>query len=96
MCAPDQVCGLLWKVPAAPHALPVLPRVHVSLQLQPPERRRVRGREQRARLPPAEGASGIGRRYGAASEPVSPVTVNHLYRDEPGCQTLLHINSDTQ
>lgn len=59
MCAPDQIRGLLWKVPAAPHALPVLPGVHLSLQLQPAERRRVRGREQRARLPPAEGASGI-------------------------------------
>lgn len=64
MCAPDQICGLLWEVPAAAHALPVLTRVHVPLQLQSPERRRLGGREQRARLPPAEGASGIARHGG--------------------------------
>lgn len=60
--APDQVRGLLREVPAAAHALPVLAGVHLPVQLQPAERRRLGGREQRSRVPPAEGAAGIAPR----------------------------------
>lgn len=65
MCAPDQICGLLWKVSAAPHALPVLARVHLSVQLQPAEWCRFWGREQCACVPPAAGASWIAQHGGA-------------------------------
>lgn len=62
MRAPDQICGLLREVPAAAHALLVLAGVHVAVQLQPTERRRLGGREQRSCVPPAEGAVGIAPR----------------------------------
>lgn len=65
MCAPDQICGLLWKVSAAPHALPVLARVHLSVQLQPAEWCGFWGREQCACVPPAAGASWIAQHGGA-------------------------------
>lgn len=72
MCAPDQICGLLWKVSAAPHALPVLTGVHLSVQLQPAERCRVGGREQRACVPPAAGASWIVQHGGATDALAKP------------------------
>lgn len=59
MRAPDKVCRFLWEVPTAAHALPVLSWVYVPLQLQPTERRRVWGREQRACRPPPEGPARI-------------------------------------
>lgn len=59
MRPPHQICGLLREISTAAHALPVLPAVHLTLQLQPTERRRVGGREQRAGVPPPEGASGL-------------------------------------
>ena len=59
--APHQVCRLLWEVPPPAHALSVLPRMHLSLQLKPAKRRGVRRRKQRSRWPPTEGASWLAR-----------------------------------
>lgn len=77
MRAPHQICGLLWEISTAAHALPVLPAVQLALQLQPTERRRVGGREQRAGVPPAEGASGLALQ---GAEPSNGL----LGRDAPG------------
>lgn len=55
-----QVCGFLWEVPPAAHALPLFPAVFLSLQLKPTERRGVRGGEQRPCRQAPESAAGIG------------------------------------
>lgn len=81
MRSPHQIRGLLWEISTAAHALPVLPAVQLTLQLQPTERRRVGGREQRAGIPPPEGASGIAPQGADWSNCL-------LGRDEPGWARL--------
>lgn len=59
MRSSHQVCGFLREVSPAIDALPVLPRMHLSLQLQPSERRRLGRWQQRARRSPSKSSSGI-------------------------------------
>ncbi len=59
MRSSHQVCGFLWEVSPALDALPVLPRMHLSLQLQPSERRGLRRWQQRACRSPSKSAAGI-------------------------------------
>lgn len=66
-----QVCGFLREVSPALDALPVLPRMHLSLQLQPSERRWLRRRQQRACRSPSESAAGITSLTPRTSSPLS-------------------------
>ncbi len=60
MCEAHQVCGFLWEVPPAAHALPLFATVFLALELKPTERHRVRGGEQRPCTQAPAGTAGIG------------------------------------
>lgn len=59
VCPSHQVCGFLREVSPALDALPVLPRMHLSLQLQPSERCWLGRWQQRARRSPSKSSAGI-------------------------------------